>query len=480
MNMGTWMLLLLVAYYGLLLLIAKWVSPQRDNDAFFTGNRRSPWVVVAIGMIGTSVSGVSFISVPGMVRENSFLYMQTVFGFFVGYILIARILLPLYYRLNTASIYEYLAQRFGPKAYKTGAAYFLVAKSLGAAAKAYIIVLLLHTLLFPGGSVPFAASTLLFMCLIWSYTRQSGIKTLVWTDAVQTLALVVALVWIIHAFRTALGFDWYETWQQIKASPYSRLVETSDWHSKQHVLKQFFSGVFIALVMTGLDQDMIQKNRTIRTLKDSQKNMYWYGFGFIPLNLLFLTLGALMLLFADQQGIPLPETSDKILPLLATNDYLPVSATLLFALGVVSASFSSADSSLTALTTSLCIDIAGKPDDAHFRKWVHAGFTLLLVVLIVGFNLVNHPSLIDAVYMLVSYTYGPLLGLYAYGLLTRRPADDRFIPWIAVASPIVCFILQAVLKHYFHYAMGYELLMLNGLITFTGLLSTSKNAAYGH
>ncbi|NLT03868.1 MAG: sodium:solute symporter [Bacteroidales bacterium] len=479
MNVGIWMLLLLMGYYGLLLLIAKWVGRQRGNDAFFTGNRNSPWYVVAIGMVGTSVSGVSFISVPGMVRENGFLYMQTVLGFFVGYILIANVLLPLYYRLNTASIYEYLEKRFGPRAYKTGAAYFLLAKSLGAAAKAYVIVLLLHTLLFQSWSIPFVVTTFLFVFLIWNYTRHSGIKTLVWTDAFQTIALVVSLVWIIVAFSKALGFNLSEAYTQIKASPFSQLVETTDWHSKQHVVKQFFSGIFIALVMTGLDQDMIQKNRTISTLRNSQKNMYWYGFGFIPLNLLFLSLGALMLLFAHQQGINLPATSDEILPMLATGGYLPMTATLLFALGIVSASFSSADSSLTAMTTSYCIDIAGKPNDERYRKWVHAGFSLLLVVLILGFRLVNHPSLIDAIYILVSYTYGPLLGLYAFGLLTKRKAKDRFIPWIALASPVFCFILQAALKHWFNYAMGYELLMLNGLFTFTGLLSTSKKAVYG-
>jgi Na+/proline symporter len=425
-------------------------------------------------MVGTSVSGVSFISVPGMVRENNFLYMQTVVGFFFGYLLIAKVLLPLYYRLESASIYEYLKNRFGQRAYKTGAGFFILAKSISAAAKAYIVVVILQTMVLNQLGIPFPVTTVLIIAMIWLYTYRGGIKTLVWTDALQTLVLVGSLGWIILEFGNAMGKDIPGIVDSIRSGPYSKWIELSDWHSQQHVLKQFFSGIFIALVMTGLDQDMIQKNRTIKRLRDSQKNMYWYGFAFIPLNLLFLSLGALMLTFAAENGLPLPNSSDEILPMLATQGYLNPLVTILFSVGIVSAAFSSADSSMTALTTSFCVDIANKKDDENYRKLVHAGFALLLVVIILLFRLVNHRSLIDAIYTIVSYTYGPLLGLFSFGLLTKRKASDRTIPWIAMASPIICFILQAVSTRWLDYTFGYELLMLNGLLTFTGLLLTSK------
>ncbi len=475
MNTSLWLLLLLVVYYGLIILTARIAGKRRDNDAFFSGNRQSPWYIVAIGMLGTSISGVSFISVPGMVRENGFLYMQTVVGFFFGYILIAKVLLPLYYRLESASIYEYLAKRFGNHAYKTGAGFFLLAKGLGAAAKAFVIVLMMQTLVLNALGVPFALTACIFVFLIWLYTQRGGIKTLVWTDALQTIALLVSLVWLVIAFGKALHLDIHGMVSTIRDSSYSQCVEWTDWHSKQHVVKQFFSGIFIALVMTGLDQDMIQKNRTIPRLKDSQKNMYWYGFGFIPLNLLFLSLGALMLTVANQQGIVLPESSDEILPLLVTQGFLHPAVIVLFALGILSTSFNSADSALTAMTTSFCIDIAEKPTDERFRKWTHVGFAVLLVVFILAFRYINRPSLIDVIYTLVSYTYGPLLGLYAFGLLTKRKAKDRLIPWIALASPVLCLALQFASEKWFAYTFGYELLMINGLFTFTGLWLISNN-----
>jgi len=475
MNTPILLLLLLVGYYGLIMLTARIVGKRNDNNTFFTGNHQSPWYIVAIGMLGTSISGVSFISVPGMVRENGFLYMQTVVGFFFGYILIAKVLLPLYYRLESASIYEYLAKRFGNNAYKTGAGFFLLAKSLGAAAKAFVIVLMMQTLLLNAYGVPFAVTTVIFVFLIWLYTQRSGIKTLVWTDALQTIALLVSLIWLVVSFGNALHLDLGGMVNVIRESSYSHCVEWSDWHSKQHVVKQFFSGIFIALVMTGLDQDMIQKNRTISRLKNSQKNMYWYGFGFIPLNLLFLSLGALMLIFAQQHSIALPKSSDEILPMLVTQGFLNPAVILLFTLGILSTSFNSADSALTAMTTSFCIDIADKPTDERFRKWTHAGFALVLVVFILLFRQINRPSLIDVIYTLVSYTYGPLLGLFAFGLLTKRKPVDRLIPWIAAASPLVCFVLQYASRTWLGYSFGYELLMMNGLLTFSGLWLFSKN-----
>ncbi|MDP4276822.1 MAG: sodium:solute symporter [Bacteroidota bacterium] len=485
MNISCLILIILIACFGVLMLISAIVGrkhgTRHGNDSFFIGSRQSPWYVVAIGMIGSSISGVSFVSVPGMVRENSFFYMQTVVGFFFGYLIIANVLLPMYYKLKTASIYEYLLERFGQRAYKTGASFFILAQSIGSAARAYIVVIILQTLVLNQFGIPFAVTAFLFVGMIWLYTFKEGIRTLVWTDAWLTLVLIGALAWMIIEFGHALGQNIPEVIQTVKNGPYAQWIELTDWHNKQYVLKQFFSGIFIALVMTGLNQDMIQKNRTISQLHKSQKNMYWYGFAFIPLNLLFLTLGALMLTFANEKGIALPASSDEILPMLATKGYLNPIVTVLFTIGIVSASFSSTDSSMTSLTTSFCIDIAGKQQDERFRKRVHAGFALLFVGCILLFRLVNHHSLIDTIYVIVSYTYGPLLGLFSFGLLTKRTANDKIIPWIAVASPIICYILQLISTKYAGYSFGYELLMLNGFLTFSGLwLTSNKSITYGN
>lgn len=478
---NAWILLAtLVVYFLILLGISVWLGKRRDNDAFFSGNRQSRWWLVSIGMIGASVSGVSFVSVPGMVGANHYLYMQTVMGFFVGYLLIARILLPLYYRLENPSIYAYLMERFGSNAQRTGSAFFLLSKGLGAAARVYIVALLLHTLVFQAFSIPFEVGIVLLMGMIWLYTRHSGIKTLVWTDAFQTLIMVAALVLLIVSVGKALDGNWSETFRQVEQSPWFQWFEWKDWHSKQHVGKQFFSGIFIALVMTGLDQDMIQKNRSIPRLKDAQTNMYVYGFAFIPLNFLFLFLGTLILLYAQQEQIVLPQIGDEILPMLATEGSLGFLPVWLFTLSLVAASFSSADSSMTALTTSFCIDIAKRPNDVRFRKRVHLGVVFFFIVAILAFRWVNNPSIIDLIYVLASYTYGPLLGLFAFGLLSRRHVHDRSIPYIAILSPLICMGLQFFFKQCWQYEMGYELLMLNGALTFFGLFIQSKKRPYGN
>jgi len=477
MNYGFWIIFILAAYFGLLMLISALIGKQRGNDAFFTGNRKSPWYIVSIGMIGNSVSGVSFVSVPGMVRENGFLYMQTVVGFFFGYLLIAKVLLPLYYKLESPSIYAYLKARFGNKAYKTGSWFFLLSKGVGAAARIYIVAIILQTLVFNELGIPFPLTAAVLIFMIWLYTFRSGIKTIVWTDVLQTIFMIAALILIIIEFGKHMDLDAKGIWEKTISSQWFRLTEFSDWHSKQHFVKQFFSGIFIALVMTGLDQDMIQKNRTINRLDEAQKNMYYYGFAFIPVNLLFLTLGAIMLTFASENGIILPSTSDEILPMLATQGYLNTFTTILFTLGIVSATFSGADSSMTSMTTSYCVDIAEKKDDVNLRKLVHAGVAILFVVIIVIFRLVNNRTLIDAIYVIASYTYGPLLGLYSFGLITKRIARDKYIPYIAIISPVFCYILQYISQRWLGYSFGYELLMINGLLTFTGLwiVSTKFN-----
>lgn len=470
---GAWILVILLVYFGLLMLISALVGKQKGNEGFFSGNKKSPWFVVSIGMIGSSISGITFVSVPGMVRDNGFLYMQTVVGFFFGYILIARILLPIYYRLDAPSIYVYLKNRFGRRAYKTGAWFFLISKAIGASIRVYVAALILHEGIFKGWNVPFAVTVICLILMIWLYTYRGGIKTIVWADLLQSVCLIGALILIVFQLGAAIDQDAAGIVNTITSSSYFNLVEWSDWGSRQHVVKQFFSGIFIALVMTGLDQGMIQKNRSIHTLDKAQKNMYMYGFAFIPVNFLFLTLGALMYIFSAQKGIVLPQATDEILPMLATQGFLNSTVTILFMVGMVSTAFSSADTSMTAMTTSFCVDILEKESDEKTRQRVHFLMAAVFVVIIYIFRAVNSTSLIDAIYVMVSYTYGPLLGLYTFGLFTKKVARDQYIPIIALSSPIICYLLQALAGSCFGYRFGYELLMLNGLLTFSGLWFTS-------
>lgn len=470
----------LVAYFIMLLLVSRVVSKKsgNENDSFFMAGRNASWWVVSIGMIGASVSGVSFLSVPGMVKGLGFLYLQTALGFILGYVLIAKVLLPVYYKLSTPSIYEYLNIRFGVLSYKTGACFFLLSKLFATAAKVYVIVLVLQALAFDALGLPFYVSTTLIVAMIWLYTKNGGLRTIVLTDLLQTVFMVLALVLIIIFLvgELRLGFDGLVG--LVADSQWSQFVELDDWASKQHFVKQFFSGAFIALVMTGLDQDMIQKNRAIRTLEQSQRNMYWYGSAFVPLNFLFLLLGLLMLQYAAVNGIELPANTDGYLPFFVSEGYFGAFVSVCFVVGVVSATFSSADSSLASLTTSFCVDIAEKEHNVKLRKVSHVVFSLLLVLLVCLFDSVNDKSLIDLIYTLVSYTYGPLLGLYAFGLFTHRKANDRIVPFIAVVSPIVCYALDSWCKTSVGYNFGYELLMLNGAITFLGLFVFSKSEKY--
>ncbi len=467
-------LLILLGYFGLLMLVSTWVGKQSGNDAFFTGNRRAPWYVVSIGMIGSSISGVSFISVPGMVAGNGFLYLQTVMGFFFGYIILAKVLLPVFYKQESPSIYVYLKERFGPKAYKTGAWFFLLSKSIGASARVYVAVLVLHEFILKNWGISFTATAFVVIFMIWLYTFRSGTKTIVWTDLVQTLFMVAAMVLMLLQFSRGLDLDTQGIWNTVRESDFSRVFEFNDWTNKQFFFKQFFSGIFIVLVMTGLDQEMIQKNRTIHRLKDAQRNMYWYGFTFLPINLILLVIGVLMYTFAAQKGIALPSSPDSVLPLLATSQFAGGIGILLLLIGVVSATFSGADSSMTAITTSFCIDIIGQEKNVRTRRIVHATVAVLFVGLILLFRAFNSLTLIDAIFTIASYTYGPLLGLFAFGLFTKRKANDAWIPLIAIASPLLCYALQAFTAATFGYRFSYELLMLNGLVTFTGLWLTSQ------
>lgn len=477
---GSIILLIIALYFSLLLLISFVVSRKSiDNEAFFLGNRKSPWWVVAIGMVGSSISGVSFVSVPGMVRGVDFTYMQTVFGFFFGYVTIANVLLPLYYRLQLTSIYTYLEQRFGKNAYKTGASFFLISKTIGAAARLYVVAAILQTVVFNPWNVPFTVTVSGIILLIWLYTYRSGIKTIVWTDTLQAIIMIIALVLLVVQVASQLKIDQGTLFSTLIHHEHARIFVFDDWHSKQNFFKQFFSGIFIAIVMTGLDQDMMQKNLTCRNIRDAKKNMYWYGISFVPVNLLFLTLGLMLLLLAAQNGIAIPQKSDEILTMFATN-YLGQSVLILFIVGIVAAAFSSADSALAALTTSFAVDILGvQHNEASIatrkRRQIHVAISVLFILIILAFEAINNTSVIDAIYIIASYTYGPLLGMFAFGLFTKIKTNDKVIPYIAIFSPLFCFGLNAVFSQYFNYHFGYELLMLNGLIVFLGLYMFRKN-----
>lgn len=476
---GLFILITILVYFGVLLTISKLTSGKHtDNDAFFRGNRQSPWYIVSFGMIGASLSGVTFVSVPGMVRYIDMTYMQTCIGFFFGYIVIALVLLPLYYRLNLTSIYSYLGQRFGRHSYKTGASFFLLSKMLGAAARLYLVCLILQHYVFAAYGVPFAVTAIGTVILIWLYTRRSGIRTIVWTDSLQTFCLLAALALIIYNMMNILDLNLSQTIDTIRNSEHSRIFVFDDWQSKQNFFKQFFSGIFITIVMTGLDQDMMQKNLSCRNLHEAQKNMYCYGISFVPVNLLFLSLGILLLIAAPQLGIELPAKGDDILPLFAAEGYLGPTVLVLFTIGIIAAAFSSADSALAALTTSFCIDILGTEQQteqkaAATRRKVHLLICTAFVACILAFEAIGSQSVIDTIYVLASYTYGPLLGLFVFGLFTKKIPTDRFVPYVAIASPVVCYLIDRGTFTATGYKFGYEMLMLNGLLTFMGLLALS-------
>lgn len=468
-------------YFVVLIAISVITGRKADNAAFFLGNRRSPWIVVSIGMVGASLSGVTFVSVPGYVTSVGFTYMQMVAGFFFGYIVIAFVLLPLYYRLNLTSIYTYLNGRFGNYSYKSGAFLFIASKIVGASARLYLMAVVLQIALFDGLGISFFVSVTVLIGLIWLYTFRGGIKTIIWTDALQTILFLVAVIVTIYHIGQDLDLDIWQMGQEIGNSGFFRVFEFEDWRSPQHFSKQFLSGVFITIVMTGLDQDMMQKNLSCRNLKEARKNILSYGFSFIPVNLLFLSLGTLLMVFIQQKGIEMPSRADDIFPLIATGGYLPLSVGVLFFLGLMGAAFSSADSALTSLTTSFSVDIIGigkypTRKSAKVRMIVHFCFAILIGLVIVVFRMLGQDSIIDTVYTLAGYTYGPLLGLYAFGLFTRRFTRDEMVPWLAIASPVITGIIDYNSAGWFGFTLGYEKLMLNGGITFLGLWMFSKKS----
>ena len=459
-------LLTILAYFVVLLGISRLTSRKANNDTFYRARKRAPWYMVAFGMVGASISGVTFISVPGMVLTSQMTYLQMCLGFIAGYAVIAFVLLPLYYHLQLTSIYTYLGQRLGNRSYQTGAWFFLLSKMVGASVRFYVVCIILQQFVFDPSGIPFTVNVMGMVLLIWLYTRRGGIGTLVFTDTFQTLCLFTALVLILLEAINQMHLSVGEAVKVITDSPMSRIFVFDDWVSPHNFWKQFLSGAFIAIVMTGLDQDMMQKNLTCKTLKDAQKDMCTYSFAFVPANLLFLSLGILLALLAgDTSGLK----GDLLLPNFVQASVLPQ---ILLTIGIVAASFSSADSALTSLTTCFCIDIRRQPDNEQLRKRMHLVMCFIFILFILLFRAINSTSLIDAVYILASYTYGPLLGLFTFGLLTHRQPNDRLVPYICIASPILCYAFDVLTQQLWNYHFGYELLMLNGMLTFVGLWMT--------
>ena len=458
-----------ILYFVVLLLVSHLVGKKGGNDAFFSGNRQSPWQLVAFGMIGASISGLTFIGVPGWVMGIDMTYMQMCIGFFFGYLLVAFVLLPLYYKHRLTSIYTYLDHRFGRTSYKTGSSFFILSKLLGAAAKFYVVCQILQTCLADVFPVPYSLTVIGTLFLIWLYTRRSGIRTLVWTDFMQTFCLLLALVLILLKVAEMLNLNFAEAMTAVWNDPHSRMFEFQNFASKQNFWKQFLSGIFIVVVMTGLDQDMMQKNLTCKDLRSAQKDMCSYGILFAPVNFLFLSLGILLIMLYQQLGMPLPAKGDNLLSDIVLGGTMGTACLIFFTIGVIASAFSSADSAMTALTTSFCIDILGKEKDEKTRKLVHLGMFVALVIVTLAFNAIGSGSVMDLIYTLVSYTYGPLLGLFAFGLLTKWAPKGYSVILVCVLSPLVCLALDYLCLQLWSYKVGYEMLLLNGLLTFVGL-----------
>lgn len=484
-------ILLCFAVYTLLLFGVMWLTGRRGakgNEAFFRAGRRSPWYVVAYGMIGASLSGVTFMSVPGGVYSGAWTYMPLVFGYVLGYAVIALLLLPLYYRLNLTSIYTYLEQRFGVRSEKTGALFFILSRLLGSALRMYLVVFVLYEFVFRAWGIPFWVPAVVFIAIILLYTFRGGIKTVVWTDTLQTTFLLAAAVATVVAILNNLDMSFGELMRVSSEKGYTRMFDTDPTAPKFWV-KQVLAGMFITITMTGLDQDMMQKNLTCKSLRDAQKNVMTSSLLFIVVNILFLSLGAALLAYSAETGFALPVNEagavvpDKIFPSVAFS--FSGFTAVVFVLGMVAAGYSSADGTLTALTTTFCYDFLGfgkkgeKGSDVKVRRWVHVAFALLYLLVIVAFRPFHRQSLIDTVFDVAGFTYGPLLGLYAFGLFTRRKVRDRWVPLIAVVSPVVCYVLKLYAPVWLGYRFGFEILLVNGLITFGLLWLSSIKAKRG-
>lgn len=494
---ATLVLAVIVLYFFMVFGVSWWTTRRRDRDTetFYRGDRKSPWWVVAIAMIGTSISGVTYVSVPGMVEAKQMSYIQMVLGFVCGYFAVAYILLPLYYRLGLSSIYVYLEQRYGRFAHRTGASFFLLSKYLGCAVRMYLTAVVLQLVLFDQLNVPFGLSVACIMLVVWLYSFRGGVKTLVWTDLLQTLCLLAAMIGFVICISSAMGLDFSGLYNTITESPMSRVWFFDDANDTRYFWKQFLGGMFTTIAMTGLDQDMMQKNLSCKSLKEAQKNMVSYGFGFLPVNLIFLSLGILLYMYAYKMGVD--KSGDELFPYLATGinpttgePFLPLIVSILFVLGLVAAAFSSAGSAVTALTTAIMVDFlrknpagdnieeqskTGRQKVIGTRFWVHIINSIMMGFMIYFFHLLASGSVINAVYVVASYTYGPLIGLFFFGMFTKREVKDGWwIPAICIASPLICWILDQNSEAWLNgYKIGYEMLLINGALTALGLFIAS-------
>ncbi|QHI38799.1 Sodium/glucose cotransporter [Kordia antarctica] len=492
-------LLLIAGYFGVLILISYFTGKDDSNESFFRASRKSPWYIVAFGMIGASLSGVTFISVPGWVEASQFSYMQVVFGYLVGYFIIAFVLMPIYYRLNVTSIYQYLEDRFGVVSYKTGAFFFLVSRILGASFRLYLVAIVLQRYVFDAYGIHFAVTVSLSVLLIWLYTFRGGIKTIVWTDTLQTLFMLVAVGVAMYLILTNLDMSFGEFWNSEALEKYNKIWFTDSFMAKDYFLKSFLGGLFIAVCMTGLDQDMMQKNLTCKTLGDAQKNMISFSIVLVAVNLIFLLLGALLFMYASANDIAVPimdgkPKTDLLFPEIALNGGLGISLAVVFLLGLIAAAYSSADSALTSLTTSFSVDFLGvekKPENKQkgIRQLVHIGMSVVLIIVVIIFNSLSNKSVIDSILTIAGYTYGPLLGLFAFGIFTKYKIVDKRVWIVTVVSICVTYFLANFGNYYTYftadvanlaeattlakenfYQFGYELLPINGLLTFIGLV----------
>lgn len=478
---GTQILILIAAYFSLLMIISYFTGKNDSNEDFFKAGKQSPWYLVAFGMVGASLSGVTFISVPGWIGDSQFSYFQVVLGYMFGYFVVAFVLMPIYYRLNLTSIYEYLLDRFGTVSHKTGAFFFFVSRVLGAAFRLFLVAIVLQQFVFDAWNVPFEVTVILSILLIWVYTHRGGIKTIVWTDTLQTLFMIVAVCLSIYLINKELGWSFSEFLSSEELKNYSKVFVTDSFLERSHFIKSFLGGMFITICMTGLDQDMMQKNLTCKTLKDAQKNMISFSLVLVVVTFIFMLLGALLFIYAGKNNIAIPlmdgtPKTDLLFPEIALNSGLGITLAATFILGLIAAAYSSADSALTSLTTSYCVDfmnIEKRPEQEQkkLRKKVHIGMSILLVIVIIIFKHVLDSNVIDNLLTVAGYTYGPLLGLFAFGIFTNYKIKDNYVWVVAVISVFLTVIIGNIpAENIGGYQVGYELLPINGLLTFMGLL----------
>ena len=474
-------LLLVIAYFIVLIAISYFTSRKDDNLTFFKANNSSPWYLVAFGMVGASLSGVTFISVPGWVGDSGFTYFQVVMGYLAGYFIVAFVLLPVYYKQNLISIYEYLAERFGPKSHKIGAISFFISRILGASFRLFLVAIVMQQFIFDAWNVPFEITVTISIFLIWVYTQRGGIKTIVWTDTLQTLLMILAVVFSLFFITQSLGFEGLEFLNSDEMKKYTHIFVMDDFLARNHFVKSFLGGMFITICMTGLDQDMMQKNLTCRSLKDAQKNMVVFSFVMVFVTFLFLLLGALIFIYAEKNQIAIPlldgaPKTDLLFPEIALSGSLGITVGVVFILGLIAAAYSSADSALTSLTTSFCVDFVKmdkhpESNQKKIRKRTHIGMSLVLILVVIAFKHILDRNVIDGLLTVSSYTYGPLLGLFTFGIFTPYKVQDAKVVWVVLASIGLIFLIGNLPKSLLGgYEIGYELLPLNGLITFLGLI----------